>query len=344
MKSLTRCVFALALLFQWHAVKGEVLPAGDYVFHAQTLRLPEMHIHLPTCDLLDYTGKNNSGDAGWQAHLVNSPTKPTVWVVVMEQSSATVRREIQYWIMCRPAIGNQGDRVVPVFANEAAFDQDTGICLFRSQSMDWSIRAGEAVHGIAFTHAAYWVRDHLDQVFDVNIVMTCADYFFHHPGNDVDHIGYSHTIACMDRAIVLHPHATELYTDTAWLLWSDWVTWTQDPNRIPVAQDHVQKALRLIEQGRAANPNNGTYLFDAANTLMPLAKFHRPDLMDLVIGYYCDAEALTTDKTQRVRIRTILGHRYRLQGKTKEALHWYHAALELDPSNKIALRYVDKLK
>ena len=100
----------------------------------------------------------------------------------------------------------------------------------------------------------------------------------------------------------------------------------------------------MIKKGRAANPDSAAYHFDAALTLEPLAHHHRPELMPFVIRYYLYAEDLATETALRIRIRLNLGHRFRQQGKTEEAIRWYRAVLEIDPENRVAHRYLDKIR
>ena len=172
-----------------------------------------------------------------------------------------------------------------------------------------------------------------------DILEFCADYFWHYPSSP----GFDSVIACNNRSVELNPQLIELYTANAWLLWSDWVSWKLDPESMPDKQDNVDEALRMLRQGHDANPSSAAYHLDAAQTIVPLAYHHRPDLFDVVTRYYLYAEELASDENMRIRIRKQLGHSYRKQELNREAIRWYRAVLELEPDNKVALRYLKML-
>jgi tetratricopeptide (TPR) repeat protein len=318
------------------------LPPDEYVFQAEGLRLRQVHLRLPAGELIDYTGKNDQDEAPWRSRFTASPDDPNLWQVRLVQETDAVRREVDYWVFV-PTPDDPGP-MEPVFASEAAFVPGSGICLYRAQSMDWQLRYRETVYTVATERVTAWVLGHLQDVYDADILAACADFFFHDPGDADDTSGYSKSVACSLRSIELDPQAIDLYTTSAWLLWSNWVTWKQDPQRVSDGPAKLELAIQLIKQGRAANPDSALYHYDAANTMAPLARHHLPDLMDWVIHYYHHAEALATDKALRVQICKVLGHRYRIQGKIEEAIRWYRVTLELDPDNKVARRYLERLQ
>ncbi|MFC1766284.1 tetratricopeptide repeat protein, partial [Planctomycetota bacterium] len=328
--------------------EAETLPAGplpsrQYIMQAKSLRLQRVHLRLPAGVLLDCTGKNDPEESDWQVRFAASPKDPTLWRLQMKQTSSAVRRQADYWIFVPAAAGDDMGPMEPVFATETAYDVDSGTCIFRRQSIDWSIRFGETVNTVVMPRTAPWVLQHLEAVFDMDILALCNDYFWHNPRTERKSSGFSDCIACNDRALALDPQAIELYTMNAWLLWSDWVSWTVDPNKVWEGKDNVDKAVRLIQKGRAANPSSAAFHLDAANTLFPLAQHHRSELMDFVIRYYHHAEKLATEKAMRLRICNCLGHRYRAKDNKEEAIRWYRAALELDPEDKVAIRHLKKL-
>ncbi len=318
------------------------LPPGEYRFQAEALRLRHLHVRLPAGELLDYTGKEDVDEGTWQVRFRASSEDPHLWQLQLEQTSDAVRREVIYWVHV-PTPGDLGP-MEPIFASETATHAQNGHALMRAQAMDWSLRFGDTVTTVATERATAWVLNHLDAVYDADILAACADYYFHDPGDEHDTSGYSKSVACTNRMLVLDPQAIDLYTTNAWLLWSNWVTWKQDPQSVADGPAKLKQAIRLIRQGRAANPDSAAYHYDAANTMAPLARHHLPELMDWVIQYYHHAEALAKDKTLRTQICKVLGHRYRIQGKTAEAMRWYRITLELDPENEVAQRYLEQLE
>ena len=319
--------------------------SGPFELHTEGLRMQRVRLQLPEMKLVDYTGKEEPDSPEWQVTLRQEPADPSLWRLRLEQTTDVVRRSVEY------VIGLEQDdstsaALTPVMATEIAVDIDSGVLLYRSQTIEWTIEnpLQETTNSVIVGRTALWVLDHLQQVYSTEVLDVCTDYFGHHSDPRGSPYGFGRSVACINRRIELDPQDIEAYTLSAWLLWSDWVTWKLYPNRIPDGRGKAEEAIRLIKLGRAANPANAAYHFDAAQTLEPLARHHRPELMPFVIQYYLYAEALATGTALRVRVRLNLGHRFRQQGQTEEAIRWYQAVLEIDPENRVAHRYLDKLK
>ncbi len=326
-----------------HAVRRQEMnvPAPDisgrFEICADTLRMRSVQVQMPELMLLDHTGQDEPGGK-WRVTMQGRLDCPDLWQLRLEQSTDAVRRRIDYLIYI-PSDAAGTPHLEPVMATETAFDLDAHSLLYRSQSVDWSIK--DLVRGseqaVDLARAVPWIRDHLQRVFSPEILDLCAEYFWHNSPSS----SFSEVIACTNRRIELAPQVVEPYTTNAWLMWSEWVSWTLDPKKMPKGKGQVDEAIRLIRKGRAANPHSAEYHLDAAETIAPLAHHHRPELMDFVIRYYLYAEELATDRDMQIRIRKGLGHRFREQDKIPEAIQWYRAVLALDPDNRVALRYLE---
>ena len=294
--------------------------SGPFELRAEGLRMQRVRLQLPEMKLVDYTGKEEPDSPEWQVTLRQEPADPSLWRLRLEQTTDVVRRSVEY------VIGLEQDdstsaALTPVMATEIAVDIDSGVLLYRSQTIEWTIEnpLQETTNSVILGRTALWVLDHLQQVYSTEILDVCTDYFGHHSDPRGSPYGFGRSVACINRRIELDPQDIEAYTLNAWLLWSDWVTWKLHPDRISDGEGKAEEAVRLIKKGRAANPDSAAYHFDAAQTLEPLARHHRPELMPFVIQYYLYAEALATGTALRVRVRLNLGHRFRQQGKTEEA-------------------------
>ncbi len=320
---------------------------GRIELHTEGLPMRYLQLRLPELALLDYTGKGDPNTGTWLLTARPDPNEPTFWLFRLEQTTDKVHRRMDYVVReLTPNSASEPGHWEPVLTSAwtLALKQET--VLDCNQTADWIIRDLEHSrdYTVELSQTAHWVRTHLDQVYSRAILTRCADYFWHHADADGPFSGYSHVIACTDRQIELDPQDIEAYTNNAWLLWSDWVSWTHDPNKMPNGREGVDRALRTLEKGHAANPLNALFHVDAAQTLYPLALHHRPDLMAVVTRYYTQAHDLISDRDLLIRIRKGLGHVYRNQGQTAQALHWYRSVLELDPGNPVALRYIQKLE
>jgi len=312
--------------------------SGRFELCADALRMRRVQLQMPDLILLDYTGKGEPDEGGWQVTL-HGPLDTGLWQLRVEQTTDVLRRQVDYLIYMQSDTPSTA-HLEPVMATETAFDIDTDALLYRAQTVDWAIgdldRATE--HAVDLARAAPWIRNHLEQAFSTDILDLCAEYFWHNSPSS----NFSEVIACTNRRIELEPQVVEPYTTNAWLMWSEWVSWKLDPRKMPEGQGQADEAIRLIRKGRAANPHSAEYHLDAAETIAPLAQHHRPELTDFVIRYYLYAEELATDRDMQIRIRKSLGHRFREQDKIPEAIQWYRAVLALDHDNKVALRYLKK--
>lgn len=317
---------------------------GRFELHAKNLILPYVRLQLPECVLLDYTGKNDPNHGSWQLTIKPNKKEPTLWLLRLDQATTSVRRRIEYVVLEQSSTTGPG-HLEPILASEWTLALKYDTVLDCNQTIDWVIKDRDRNHDykVEPSRAAHWVRYHLDQVYSIDILLHCSDYFWHHTDAHGPSSGFSHVIACTNRQIELDPQAIEAYTTNAWLLWSDWVSWTLDPKKVPDRQDGVDQAIHLLEKGHVANPKNAAFHLDAARTISPLARHHRPDLMGDVLRYYHQAHSLTSDKTLLIRIRNELGHCHRTQDQPTEALRWYRAVLELDAENRVALRYIKTL-
>ena len=313
--------------------------SGRFELYAETLRMRRVQLQMPDLILLDYTGKDEPDEGEWQVTMCGPLDSPDLWQLRMEQTTDILRRRIDY-LLCLPSDTPNAALLEPVMATETALDIDTDALLYRVQTVDWSIKDLDrgSEQTVDWARTAAWIQEHLEQVFSTDILDQCAEYVWHNSPSS----NFSEVIACTNRRIELDPQVIEPYTTNAWLMWSEWVAWKLDPKKMPGAQGQTDEAIRLIRKGRAANPGSAEYHLDAAETMAPLARHHRPDLTDFVIRYYLYAEELATDKDMQIRIRKGLGHRFREQDKIPEAVQWYQAVLALDRQNKVALRYLKK--
>jgi len=313
--------------------------SGRFELCADTLRMRRVQLQVPDLILVDYTEQDEPNEGAWRVTMHGPLDSPDLWQLHLEQSTDVIRRQIDY-LVCIPADAPNAARLEPVMATETASDIDTDALLYRIQTVDWSIRDldRKAERAVDLARVAPWIRDHLDQVFSTDILDLCAEHFWHNSPSS----SFSEVIACTNRRIELEPQVIEPYTTNAWLMWSEWVSWKLDPQKMPNGQGQADEAIRLIRKGRAANPRSAEYHLDAAETIAPLAQHHLPELMDFVIRYYLYAEELATDRDMHIRIRKGLGHRFREQDKIPEAIQWYRAVLALDRDNKVALRYLKK--
>jgi len=179
---------------------------------------------------------------------------------------------------------------------------------------------------------------------DVTLMSLMMDWYWHHgmletPPGSFDrqiHIGY--------RFLELEPKSPNVITGTAWLLWSRWVSWKQDAERMPVGKGGDADALALLMKGREANLENGAYHFDAGMTMWGLARYHDEKYWTFIMESMRLADEHAGDEQVRYRARMTMGHAFRYQKKYEDAKTWYRKALETRPGDEIATRIIGEVE
>jgi tetratricopeptide (TPR) repeat protein len=185
------------------------------------------------------------------------------------------------------------------------------------------------------------LTENLQASIDVILIPLLMDYYWHNGQLDDPPGSFDHTIRLGYRFLELEPRepaAKGLYGDVAWLLWSRWVTWKQDPRQMPVGEGDDVRALQLLQRGSRQNPDSAFYHFDAAVTLLGLAQNHNPRYYDFILEALGIAEVKAGDDAMKLRARMTLGHVYRKMRRYDEARHWYNQVLAMEPDNEIATR------
>ena len=172
----------------------------------------------------------------------------------------------------------------------------------------------------------------------VDALLSCMDFYFSNPEYDEPEGSFNNILKLGARVVEVDPLQASTYTNVAWLMWSKWVTWKDNPERMPDGADMADRAVAFLRQGEQALANDALYRKDEGDTIWPLAQFHLPDLYAFVIESYRAANALTADPAVQVRVRLNLGHVYKQLQQNTEAATWYRAVLEVDPDNAVAKR------
>lgn len=180
---------------------------------------------------------------------------------------------------------------------------------------------------------------------DLELLQTCYDFFWANP--DLDPLGgqFTSMILIGKRVVKLVPTAATYYTNTAWLDWSGYATWLRDPESVPDGEFRAEDAIELLESGMPYLGNNLAYLKDCADTIWPLASYHKKNLLPWVVDRYQKVFHLSPDQTIRIRVGLNLGHLYRKDISDKViAIEWYKKVLEIDPDNAVAIKFIKQLE
>ncbi len=173
---------------------------------------------------------------------------------------------------------------------------------------------------------------------DLDLMSLLMDWYWHHEHLDTPPASFERIIRMGYRYVEVEPTAGSIYCNTAWLLWSRWVTWKQDPEKMPIGAGGAEAAQQVLLRGRAANPTDAAHLFEAAMTLWGLARFHDQKYYQFILDSLHQAEQCAKEPQLHARIRMTLGHVYKQLGQREQAKQWYEKVLEVDPENEIAPR------
>jgi tetratricopeptide (TPR) repeat protein len=192
-------------------------------------------------------------------------------------------------------------------------------------------------------HIGNMMFEDLAHSTDIELMGQLMGFYWHHGDLETPPSSFERNIQLAYRFVELEPKSPEIYSNAAWLLWSRWVTWKQDPEKMPVGEGDDQMALKFLLKGRAANMDNAAYHLDAAMTLWGLARHHDAKYFDFIIDSLKLTEKCEANTWLRTRCRLTLGHAYRQINKMAEARQAYMSVLEVDPDNEVAKRILDEM-
>lgn len=271
----------------------------------------------------------------------------SLYRITLQRQAHDARHTVEY--LCRREENPDDDQaspLTPLMATEEVYNEIGDHLLLRRQTID--VRVAPTGSGEEWTTdkeaAVKWAIANRDRLYSPEVIDVCSDYIWHNAGLDNPPGSFNEIINLMLRRIELDPQVIDPYATTAWLLWSKWVTWKDDPEQMPDGKTGVDRAVRLLEQGRMANPDNASYHFETAATVMPLARFHREDLYDFVIANLKRAHSLAESDDFKARIGKFLAHNYRHADQPEAALEWYEKAVSLDPEDEISKKNIEQLK
>ena len=199
-------------------------------------------------------------------------------------------------------------------------------------------------------HAANSDRDcerlvaQLSKSKNLKLMYECMDFYWH---GGLDPLGgqFTSIIKIGRRAVEINPTDAATYTNIAWLEWSGYATWLKYPSEVPDGAGRADRAVQLLNQGLKYLGNDANYRKDIADTIWPLAKNYRKDLLPFVVTHYEAAFNLSTDVKIKVRAALNIGHVYRRDIQDKAlAIFWYKKVLDIEPDNKVAKNYLQQLE
>lgn len=176
---------------------------------------------------------------------------------------------------------------------------------------------------------------------DTGLLKECMGFYIDNQHFDNPAGSYNKAIRIGYRIVTIDRKDIDTYTTMAWLLWSKWVSWTKNPNRMPDGEGKADQAVELLNWGKQWNQKSERFYKESADTIWPLAKYYRTDLYEFVIENYRKADLLAGENDLvKVRVRLNLGHAYRQIHEDRTAISWYKKVLEIAPKNEIALHYL----
>ncbi|MBT3374161.1 MAG: tetratricopeptide repeat protein [Lentisphaerae bacterium] len=270
---------------------------------------------------------------GWEWHCAQDDGK-RVWRLTAERTPGGTAGTVEYLFLIEASeLGPAALRPLLATARGVSDTDSADATVHQTTDVELVDSGSGATVRTDLTQTTAWCLEHLDELRDPELAAVLGEHLWHHQNEDSPPGSYNGIIALAYRQVELDPQVVRAYTDTAWLLWSKWVSWKQDPEGMPDGEDGVTRALALLRRGAEANPDSARYHYDAGMTLMPLARSHLPDLYPTVNRHLERAVDLSDDLRLRILAGRQLGHNFRLAGDVDSAERWYRRVLELDPDN-----------
>ncbi len=188
--------------------------------------------------------------------------------------------------------------------------------------------------------------DDLNRLADARTIDQLVDFLWHHQRLDDPPGSYNHVIALQKRAIEIDPGYRQQYFDTAWLLYSQWVMWNNNPEKTPSMESKINEAIEVLEKGSEEFGKSAEYHYIAALTIDPQGWYNIPGVNEFAENMLMKADQLAGEEEQKlkIRVRLMLGVSFRRREMEEEAEKWFRRILELDPENEAARRYLGKMQ
>lgn len=185
----------------------------------------------------------------------------------------------------------------------------------------------------------------LPQVRNLNVLAQCQELYFQNPDQESPPGSFNKLILLGYRYLEIDPRAVPQYGNTVWALWSKWTNWSRDPVTMPDGEHKLDEALALLRRGQLVNATDAVYHFEAGNSVFTIAYSYSPELAPLAIEYYDLADRLLiTISPMKIRTRLQIAHIHNWRGDKAGARAGYLRVLEIDPSNSVAKRALERLE
>jgi tetratricopeptide (TPR) repeat protein len=169
---------------------------------------------------------------------------------------------------------------------------------------------------------------------------SCMSYYFYHQQFEADQSPFWKVTQLGLRILELDPTQTGVYSDVAWLFYSQWRMKEGDPDFYNDAfSEGPRLARELLARGAAALPEDPQYFYEKGMIEWIFVRYQEEWLEPAVASFLKSAE-LSSEIKVKVRSRLNAGHIYRKAERLEEAREQYQAVLALDPGNEVALRYL----
>lgn len=218
--------------------------------------------------------------------------------------------------------------------------------LMPQQAHAWDTRLNRAPseNSSSLIHWCESISDRVNQIDIESDALTCANFYFFNQGLELENELYEKMLRFLNRAIEINPNNFETQTTAIWLHYSRWCASKRDSLTFGHYANEQDVTHQLINEAENRFFNQPVALQSLADHLYLLVQFYEHSLFVRIEKFYMRAQSLSRDPRAIVRCRINIAHMYREHGDKAIAIQKYKWALEIDPVNKIALKYLRQLQ
>jgi tetratricopeptide (TPR) repeat protein len=174
--------------------------------------------------------------------------------------------------------------------------------------------------------------------------LSCANAYFFNQELELPGELFSKVLTFFYRAIALNPENADTQLTTLWLHYSRWTNHQTYPQAYPNYQNEIRVFYQLAQAIETRFSKSASVLKDLGDQVNFVRHYYHAPVFDWVLRLYTNAEAAARDDLKlQIRCRLDIAHLYRQTGDPHTAIKKYQWVQEIDPSNRVAARYLSEL-
>ena len=145
------------------------------------------------------------------------------------------------------------------------------------------------------------------------------------------------------RYIKLRPKDWQGWDILAWLIYSRWSHSIWEPEKYPTERENDKKVVAIYRDAFKKLPRSALLHKGAGDQFRNMSRYKNEYYKD-AINHYKKGLIYADSDPMKVRLGLNIGHLFRLNQLPEQAKIYYRGVLKVQPTNKVALKFLKKLE